>query len=143
MSKFIYVILPVADVSAATRFYEAIGCRRNDAFSGETAVSMIWSDTINFQLARRDDFATFTTKPVADARATCQVLLCLSCDRRAEIDSLSEAATRQGGRVDVRAPIDNDFMYNRAVEDPDGHVLELVWMNPDAAMPRNEAAAVA
>ena len=30
---------------------------------------MIWSDTITFQLLARDYFATFTTKPVADAHA--------------------------------------------------------------------------
>jgi len=141
MSKFIYVILPVADVAASTRFYEALGCRKNEQFSGETAVSMVWSDAIVFQLAQRDYFATFTPKPIGDAQAACQALLCLSCDGRAEIDTISAAAARHGGKVDIRAPIDSDFMYNRAFEDPDGHAFELVWMNPDAAMPAKETAA--
>ena len=25
------------------------------------------------------------------------------------------------------------FMYNRAIEDPDGHVLEFVWMDLNSA----------
>jgi uncharacterized protein len=68
------------------------------------------------------------------------VLLCLSRDTRAEVDALAEAAARAGGKADTRAPIDMGFLYNRAVEDPDGHVFELVWMNPEAAMPANDAA---
>jgi uncharacterized protein len=140
MSKMIFVNLPVADLAASTRFYEAIGCRKNEQFSDDKASSMVWSDLINFQLLARDYFTTFTSKPVADAHATCQVLLCLSRDTRAEVDALAEAAARAGGKADTRAPIDMGFLYNRAVEDPDGHVFELVWMNPEAAMPANDAA---
>ncbi len=140
MPKMIFINLPVADLTASTRFYEAIGCHKNAQFSGEKASSMIWSDTITFQLLARDYFATFTTKPVADAHAACQALLCLSRDSRQDVDALAEFAAKAGGKSDVRAPIDIGFLYNRAFEDPDGHVFELVWLNPDAAMPPSEAA---
>jgi uncharacterized protein len=137
MSKMIFVNLPVADITASTRFYEAIGCRKNEQFSDDKVSSMIWSDLITFQLLKRDYFATFTPKPVADAHATCQVLLCLSRDSRADVDALADTAATAGGKADTRAPIDMDFLYNRAFEDPDGHVFELVWLNPEAAMPGN------
>jgi predicted lactoylglutathione lyase len=55
------------------------------------------------------------------------------------VDSLAKSAERAGAKIDVRAPIDLDFIYNRAFEDLDGHVFELVWLNPDA-MPASEAA---
>jgi predicted lactoylglutathione lyase len=100
---------------------------------------MIWSDAITFQLLARDYFGSFATKPVADAHATCQTLICLSRDRREDVDSLAEAVAVAGGKVDLRQPIDMDFLYNRAFEDPDGHVFELVWLNPDVAMPASEA----
>jgi len=135
MPKMIFVNLPVKDLAASTRFYEAIGCRKNEQFSGEKAASMVWSDVITFQLLTRDYFATFTSKQIPDARATCQVLLCLSCDRREDVDALVKTALNAGGRADARAPIDVGFLYNRAVEDPDGHVLELAWLNPQALMP--------
>jgi predicted lactoylglutathione lyase len=102
---------------------------------------MIWSDTITFQLLARDYFASFTTKPVADAHATCQALLCLSRDSRRDVDALVESAAKAGGKSDVRSPIDMDFLYNRTFEDPDGHVFELVWLNPDAVIARIEALA--
>jgi predicted lactoylglutathione lyase len=141
MSKMIFVNLPVADLAASTKFYEAIGCKKNEQFSDGKASSMVWSDHITFQLLRRDYFATFTPKTVADAHADCQVLLCLSRDSRADVDALIESAARSGGKTDTRAPIDIDFLYNRTFEDPDGHVFELVWLNPKAAMPGTDAAA--
>jgi len=68
MPKMIFVNLPVTDLAASTRFYEAIGCRKNEQFSDDRAASMVWSDTITFQLLQRDYFASFTSKAVADAR---------------------------------------------------------------------------
>jgi uncharacterized protein len=140
MPKMIFVNLPVADVAASTRFYEALGCRKNEQFSSKKASSMIWSDVITFQLLQRDYFAGFATKPVADAQASCQAMFCLSRDSREEVDSLARSVASAGGTIDSRAPIDLDFLYNREFEDPDGHVFELVWLNPNAAMPTSEAA---
>lgn len=134
MSKMIFVNLPVGDIPAATRFYEAIGCTQNPQFSDENASSMMWSDTITLQLLKRDYFATFTTKPVADAHASCELLIALSFDSREAVDATVEAAAAVGGKADPRPVMDLGFMYNRAVEDPDGHVLELAWMDP-AGMP--------
>ena len=141
MPKMIFVNLPVKNLAASTTFYEAIGCEKNEQFSNENAASMVWSDLITFQLLTREYFATFTSKQIPDAHATCQVLLCLSCDSRDAVDSLTKTAASAGGKADIRAPIDMGFMYNRAFEDPDGHVFELVWMDPQAVMASEEAAA--
>lgn len=125
----IFVNLPVQDLDAATRFYEAIGCVKNEQYSDTKASNMVWSDAIVFHLLTRDYFAIFTPKPVADAKGTSEVLLCLSCDSRNEVDALTKTASASGGRADVREPLDMGFMYNRTFEDPDGHVFELVWMD--------------
>ena len=138
MSAMIFLSLPVQDLAAATRFYEAIGCTKNEQFSGKTSSSMVWSDTITFMLLTRDYFATFTPKPVADAKASSEVLICLSRDSREQVDALAETAAKTGGKADIRAPMDLGFLYNRAIEDPDGHIFELVWMNP-AGMPGDQA----
>jgi predicted lactoylglutathione lyase len=125
----IFVNLPVQDLDAATRFYEAIGCAKNEQYSDTKASNMVWSDAIVFHLLTRDYFATFTPKPVADAKGSSEVLLCLSCGSREEVDALTKTASASGGRADVREPLDMGFMYNRTFEDPDGHVFELVWMD--------------
>jgi hypothetical protein len=128
----IFVNLPVKDLAAATRFYEAIGCRKNAQFSDDKASSMVWSDTITFQLLTRDYFATFIARPVADAHQTCQVLLALTRDSRDEVDAIAKAAASAGGKADVRAVMDMGWLYNRAFADPDGHVFEAVWMDMSA-----------
>lgn len=134
MPKMIFVNLPVSDLAAATRFYEAIGCRKNEQFSDEKASSMMWSDEIAFMLLRRDFFETFLTRPLAEAKAATGVLIALARDSREEVDAIAAAAAAAGGKADVRPPQDMGFMYQRTFEDPDGHVFEPVWMNPDAVM---------
>jgi predicted lactoylglutathione lyase len=132
--KMIFVNLPVSDLAASTRFFEALGCRKNDQFSDETSSSMVWSEQITIQLLTRDYFQTYTTKPVGRAHESCQVMIALSVDGREEVDALVQKGAAAGGKADPREPADMGFMYNRAVEDPDGYVFELIWMNPDAAM---------
>jgi uncharacterized protein len=133
MTRMIFVNLPVSDLAAATRFYEAIGCARNPQFSDQNSASMVWSETITFQLLTRNYFSTFTPKQIANAHSTSEVLLALSRDSREDVDSAAQAAAASGGRADIRERQDMGCLYNRAVEDPDGHVLELIWMDMGAA----------
>ncbi|MGY4395891.1 putative lactoylglutathione lyase [Sphingomonas sp. UYAg733] len=133
MPKMIFTSLPVRDLAAATRFYEAIGCEKNVQFSDDRASSMVWSDTITFQLLTHEYFATFAPKPIANARETVGTLIALTRDSRDEVDSISEAAAAAGGKADVRDRMDMGWMYNRAFADPDGHVFEAVWMDMTAA----------
>lgn len=133
MSKMIFVNLPVSDLAASTRFYEAIGCKKNPEFSDQNSSSMVWSEAITFQLLTREYFSTFTPKQIPDAHRTSQVLLALSRESRDDVDAAAEAAAAAGGRADIREKQDMGFMYNRAIEDPDGHILELIWMNMAAA----------
>lgn len=132
MSKMIYINLPVTDLAAATRFYEAIGCGKNEQFSDHQSSSMVWSDTITFQLLANDYFSTFTPKKIADAHATSEVLFALSHDNREQVDAIVEAAAATGGKADIRERQDLGWLYNRTFEDPDGHVFEAISMEAGA-----------
>ena len=133
MAKMIFVNLPVADLPRSIAFYEAIGMTRNPQFSNDQAAMMVWSDTISFMLLSHGFYAGFTSKPIADARATSEVLLSLSRDSRAEVDAITEAAIAAGGIGDPRPAQDMSFMYSRAFADPDGHIFEPMWMDVMAA----------
>jgi predicted lactoylglutathione lyase len=74
----------------------------------------------------------FTSKPVADARQSTEVLLALSCESRAEVDELVAKAVAAGGTA-PRTPQDHGFMYAHGFEDLDGHIWEPVYMEPNAA----------
>lgn len=132
MSTLVFLNLPVRDLAAATRFYEAIGCSRNEQFSDDNASSMVWSDTFNFQLLTHERFADFIAKPLADAHQASAFLIALSAESREAADAIVEAGARAGGKADPRPAMDMGFMYNRAVEDPDGHTIEVAWMDASA-----------
>jgi uncharacterized protein len=133
MSKLIFVNLPVADLPRSIAFYEALGAVKNEQFTDHTAACMVFSETIHTMLLTHDKFHQFTTKAIPDARATCQVLLCLSADSRAEVDAMVERAGAAGGAVDPGLKLDHGYMYGRSFEDPDGHIWEVMWMDLEAA----------
>jgi predicted lactoylglutathione lyase len=133
MAKMIFVNLPVADVAASTAFYEAIGMTRDLRFSNDLASAMVWSETISFMLLAHDFYATFTTKQIADAHTTSEMLLCLTLDSRAAVDAITAAALAAGG-TEPRDPQDHGFMYGRTFTDLDGHIFEPGYMDMEAAM---------
>lgn len=135
MPRNVFINLPVRDLAAATRIYEAIGCSRNPQFSDDRASSMVWSETVTFQLLAADYFATFTPKPVGNARENSQMLIALGAESREAVDGLVEAAASAGGTADPRAVQDHGWLYNRTFEDADGNVFEVLWLNADEVPP--------
>jgi len=110
MAKLIFINLPVSDLARATVFYQAIGAVKNARFSDDTASCMVFSDTIHAMLMTHDKYRQFTTKKIADAKTTSQVLICISADSRAEVDDLVSKAEKAGGAIDPSPQDDYDFM---------------------------------
>ena len=134
MSRQIYVNLPVKDLVRTKAFFAALGFRFEGKFSNDDGACMVVDENIFVMLLVEKFFATFTSKTIVDATKSTEVLLCLSCASRAEVDDLVAKAVRGGGKM-PRAPQDHGFMYAHAFEDPDGHIWELVYMDPNAKMP--------
>jgi predicted lactoylglutathione lyase len=128
----IFVNLPVRDLARATAFYEAVGARKVEQFCDGAASCMRFSETIHAMLLTHDKYRQFTSKQIADARATSEVLICLSAESRAEVDDTIGKAGAAGGVADPGPKQDHGCMYGRSFEDPDGHVWEVMWM--DAAV---------
>lgn len=128
MSRQIYVNLPVKQLERSRAFFAALGFEFNPLFSDETAICMVVSETIYVMLLTEDKFRMFTPRPLCDAHAATEVLVCLSSESREAIDAMVGKAVAAGGRV-VRPAEDHGFMYSQAFADPDGHIWELVWMD--------------
>lgn len=125
----IYVNLPVKDLPASRRFFDALGYSFNPDFSNDKGACMVVSEHIYVMLLTEQFFATFTKKPVADAKKSTEVLICLSAGSRAEVDALVEKAWKAGGTV-TGEPQDHGFMYGHAFADLDGHQWEIMYMEP-------------
>ena len=133
MSRMIFVNLPVADLAKSRGFLEALGATNEPKFTDETAACMQLSDSIFVMLLTHDKFRQFTPRPIADAKAGSEVLLCLSADSRESVDTAVSRAEAAGGTADPAPKQDYGVMYGRSVADPDGHIWEIMWMDPAAA----------
>lgn len=138
MSRQIFVNLPVQDLARATTFYGAVGAVRNPQFSDDTAACMVVSDTLFVMLLTHAKWATFTRKPIVDARRESEVMLALSCESRAAVDKLADAAGAAGGKADVNPKQDLGFMYGRSFEDVDGHIWEVFCMDMSQMPPSQD-----
>lgn len=133
MSRMVFLNLPVSDLSASIAFYKAVGAEQNPKFSDETAAMMSFSEAINVMLLTHAKYRQFTSKKIADAHTTSEVLICLSAESREGVDALVGSAEAAGGKTDPTPRQDFGLMYGRSFEDPDGHIWEVVWMDAKAA----------
>ena len=131
MPQMIFVNLPVADLDQSIQFYEALGFTKNPAFSDETAACMVLSDTIFTMLLTHAKWKSFTDRPIPD-RGSSEVMLALNLDSRDAVNAMVETAAKHGGTADANPPQDHDFMFQRSILDPDGHMWEPFWMDPAA-----------
>ena len=132
MKKQIILNLPVKDLEKSKAFFSALGFTFNARFSGENAAFMnIVGDTIQAMLTTEPFFASLIDKPVVQAKEANELVICLNCDSREEVDSLIAKAVAAGGRT-PHPPEDHGFMYDQGFEDIDGHLWNLVWTAPEA-----------
>ena len=132
MHKQIILNLPVKDLDKSRAFFGALGFTFDSRYSGENAAFInIVGDTIQAMLTTEPFFQSLIGKPVANAKEANEVVICLSCDSREEVDSLIARAAAAGGRI-PHPPEDHGFMYDQGFEDIDGHLWNLVWTAPEA-----------
>lgn len=131
MSTKIFVNLPVKDLKASIEFFTRLGYSFNQQFTDETATCMIISDDIYAMLLTHDKFKVFTPKEICDATKSSEVLICLSCESREQVDEMIGKAVAAGGTT-YNQPQDHGFMYGHGYQDLDGHIWELMWMDPNA-----------
>lgn len=132
MSRLLFLNLPVADLAASRTFFERLGFEFDPRFTDEQAGCMVVSEQGFVMLLQRDRFREFVTKPVADAREETALTVAVSAASRAAVDGFAAEALAAGASP-ARDPQDYGFMYQRSFHDLDGHLWEVLWMDPVAA----------
>jgi len=131
MTTKIFVNLPVKDLKRSMEFFTELGYQFNAQFTDETAACMIVSEDIYIMLLTHPKFKEFTPKAICDATKSTEVLVCLSCESREKVDNLVRKAVAAGGTT-YAEPKDYGFMYQHGFQDLDGHIWELIYMEPSA-----------
>ena len=131
MSTKMFVNLPVKDLDRTVAFFTALGFKFNPQFTDKNATCMIVSEEAFVMLLVEPFFKGFTPKPISDAKKSTEVLLCLSAERRADVDDMVAKAVAAGGSAPNK-PQDHGFMYQHGFEDLDGHLWEVAYMDMSA-----------
>jgi predicted lactoylglutathione lyase len=127
-AKQMFVNLPVADLKKSIAFFTALGFEFNPQFTDDTGTCMIVGENIFVMLLTHAKFSSFAPNPIADARKTSEMIVCISADSRAQVDELVRKAVAAGGNIHNQ-PQDHGFMYGHGFQDPDGHIWELAYMD--------------
>jgi predicted lactoylglutathione lyase len=131
MARKIFVNLPVKNLNKSVEFFTKLGFSFNQQFTDETATCMIVTDDIFVMLLTEEKFKTFTPKEICDAKKYTEVLVCLSLESRAKVDEMVRNAVAAEGAT-YNEPQDHGFMYGHGFQDLDGHIWELIYMEPSA-----------
>jgi uncharacterized protein len=131
MATKIFVNLPVKDLERSVGFFTTLGYKFNPQFTDETAACMIVSADIYVMLLTRAKFKEFTPKAICDATKSTEVLVCLSCESRDQVNDMVSKAVAAGGATYAESK-DYGFMYQHGFQDLDGHIWELIYMEASA-----------
>jgi predicted lactoylglutathione lyase len=128
MATKIFLNLPVKDLGASKTFFGKLGYSFNPQYTDETAACMVVSEDIYVMLLTHPKFKEFTKKTICDAKKSTEVLTCLLCDDRKQVDDIVRNAVAAGGST-YSEPKDYGFMYQHSFEDLDGHQWEYIAMS--------------
>ena len=132
MSRLLFLSLPVADLTASREFFALLGFEFDERFRGEDAACMVVSEQAYVMLLQRQRFAEFVVRPVAEAGEATALTVAVSAPDREAVDAFAAAALAAGAGA-AKEPQDYGFMYGRSFHDLDGHLWEVMWMDPVAA----------
>jgi predicted lactoylglutathione lyase len=129
MATQIYLNLPVKDLKRSVDFFTALGFSFNPDYTDENATCMIINENAFVMLLVEGFFKTFTSRDVADATGATEAITAFSVDSKAAVDETVRKALAAGGRPSQEVQ-DYGFMYSHSFQDPDGHLWEVMWMDP-------------
>jgi uncharacterized protein len=143
-----FLNIPVSDMARSISYYSALGFVENPQFSSAEGTGMslppspsatgdqVHLGAFKIMLLTRKFFEGFLPDGVerSESSKVAQMILCVSRESREAVDGVVERAGRVGGGVDVREKteverrMEEAGMYGRVLRDPDGHLVEVVYM---------------
>ncbi len=131
MATQIFLNLPVKDLNKSIAFFSGLGYTFNQQFTDDKATCMIIGENIFAMLLVEPFFKSFMKKEICDTSKYAEAITCLSAANKAAVDTLVDKALSLGA-TSYNEPMDQGFMYSRSFQDIDGHLWEIMYMDPSA-----------
>ena len=136
MKTNIYVNLPVKDLEKTKKFFEGLGYKFNPQFTDDKAACLIICDDIFAMLVMEDFFKKLARRDVADNTRAVESAICITMDSKEKVDQWADKAISLGATENEVPEMKMEgFMYGRSLNDLDGHIWEVLWMDPNKIQP--------
>ena len=130
MISNIFINLPTKNLDKSVAFFEKLGFKINPQFTDKTAACVVLGKNIYAMILTEEKFKGFTNKEIPDGTRSAETIHALGVENKDEVDKFMGKALAAGA-TEPRKPEVYDFMYGRGFEDPDGHLWEIFWMDPN------------
>jgi predicted lactoylglutathione lyase len=129
MARQIFVNFAVKDLPRTKEFFAGLGFGFNPQFTDENAACMVIEENSIYAMLHTEKFfQTFLDgRSIAEPRKSTEVMTCMTCASREEVDTMVAKAVASGGKA-YRNATDHGFMYHHAFEDLDGHIWEVAYL---------------
>lgn len=130
MKSEFYLNIRTNNLDKSKEFFTHLGFEFDQKWTNHEAAALIIAQNIYAMIHTDKSFRRFTDKVLCDSKTTTEALFALSCSSKAEVDTLVKKAVEAGGKVHKEVQ-DYGFMYSHAFEDLDGHIWEVMFLQPD------------
>ena len=132
MATKIFVNLPVTDLEAIRRILRQLGYKVNPQFTDETAACLIVSDDIYVMPLTQGEVQGVHAQGNLRRRRRARRCWCVCRAKVATRSTAWSAKLSPAAGRRMPHPKDHGFMYQHGFQDPDGHIWELIHMEPSA-----------
>ncbi|OAX79649.1 hypothetical protein ACJ72_06026 [Emergomyces africanus] len=131
------ICFPTADINAARRFGLALGFEAGACFDLETTLHLKYDDSLAIFYGTHSVFSKFlpSGREISSTKTGHEVIVTLTANSREEVDDLIKKGLEAGGKPGPNMVPEEyaDTVYSRSMEDPDGHLYEVVYSDEAAA----------
>jgi len=131
MARKLFTNLPVKDLQKSIEFFTKLGFTFNPQFGDKNGACMIVGSDAFVMLLAEEFFRTFTKKELVNAATATEVITAITVDSKDEVDAIVDTALSAGGAPSNETS-EQEFMYTRSFQDLDGHLWEVLYMDPTA-----------
>ena len=133
MKTNIFVNISTKNLDRAKEFFIGLGFTINPQFTNQDAACVVISDNIFVMVLTENFFKRFTKKEIADAHKNTEAITSLSAENKEKVDEFVTKALAMGATENIVPEMQqNPIMYGRSINDLDGHIWEIFWMDPKA-----------
>lgn len=125
--KQIFINLPVENVENSMEFYARLGFLNKPLFSDDQQKCMVWSAHIYVMLISQEKFISYSKKSISN-KANINAYFTLPVESLNRVNEIVDSGLRAGGK-ELSPMTDEGFMQIRRIEDFDGHIWHIIYMD--------------